>query len=115
MKFGHEILKYRDDILRDLAKLIAVPSVCTHPLPGKPFGEAPAQALECILSMAKNMGFETENTDNYAGAVYYGTGTEYVDVLTHVDVVPAGDGWDTDPFQMVIKDGMAYGRGRLRR
>lgn len=111
MKFGHEILKYRDDILRDLAKLIAVPSVCTHPLPGKPFGEAPAQALECILSMAKNMGFETENTDNYAGAVYYGTGTEYVDVLTHVDVVPAGDGWDTDPFQMVIKDGMAYGRG----
>ena len=35
MKFGHEILKYRDDILRDLAKLIAVPSVCTHPLPGK--------------------------------------------------------------------------------
>lgn len=44
MKFGHEILKYRDDILRDLAKLIAVPSVCTHPLPGKPFGEAPAQA-----------------------------------------------------------------------
>lgn len=53
--------------------------------------------------MAKNMGFETENTDNYAGAVYYGTGTEYVDVLTHVDVVPAGDGWDTDPFQMVIK------------
>lgn len=43
MKFGHEILKYRDDILRDLAKLIAVPSVCTHPLPGKPFGEAPAQ------------------------------------------------------------------------
>lgn len=111
MKFGHEILKYRDDILRDLAKLIAVPSVCTHPLPGKPFGEAPAQALECILSMAKNMGFETENTDNYAGAVYYGTGTEYVDVLAHVDVVPAGDGWDTDPFQMVIKDGMAYGRG----
>ncbi|MFQ9395813.1 MAG: Sapep family Mn(2+)-dependent dipeptidase [Lachnospiraceae bacterium] len=111
MKFGHEILKYRDDILRDLAKLIAVPSVCTHPLPGKPFGEAPAQALECILSMAKNMGFETENTDNYAGAVYYGTGTEYVDVLTHVDVVPAGDGWNTDPFQMVIKDGMAYGRG----
>ena len=34
-----------------------------------------------------------------------------MDVLTHVDVVPAGDGWDTDPFQMVIKDGMAYGRG----
>ena len=29
----------------------------------------------------------------------------------HVDVVPAGDGWDTNPFVPVIKDGMIYARG----
>jgi len=29
----------------------------------------------------------------------------------HVDVVPAGKGWDTNPFVPVIKDGNIYGRG----
>jgi succinyl-diaminopimelate desuccinylase len=29
----------------------------------------------------------------------------------HVDVVPAGDKWDTTPFVPVIKDGNIYGRG----
>jgi len=29
----------------------------------------------------------------------------------HVDVVPAGDGWDTNPFVPVIKNGNIYARG----
>jgi len=29
----------------------------------------------------------------------------------HVDVVPAGDGWHTDPFVPVIKEGKIYARG----
>ncbi len=29
----------------------------------------------------------------------------------HIDVVPAGDGWDTDPFEPVEKDGTIYARG----
>ena len=29
----------------------------------------------------------------------------------HVDVVPAGDSWDTDPYTAVEKDGFIYGRG----
>ena len=29
----------------------------------------------------------------------------------HVDVVPAGDGWDSDPYKLVEKDGYLYGRG----
>ncbi len=32
-------------------------------------------------------------------------------IATHLDVVPAGEGWDTDPFNAVIKDGLLYGRG----
>lgn len=111
MKFGHEILKYRDDILRDLAELVAIPSVYDTPLPGKPFGEASAKALECILNMAKRLGFETDNVDNYAGDAHYGHGNDHVDILTHVDVVPVGDGWDSDPFCTVEKDGILYGRG----
>lgn len=29
----------------------------------------------------------------------------------HVDVVPPGDGWSSDPFAAEIRDGMLYGRG----
>lgn len=29
----------------------------------------------------------------------------------HTDVVPAGEGWDHDPFDVLVKDGKLYGRG----
>ncbi|MCU0646313.1 MAG: ArgE/DapE family deacylase [bacterium] len=29
----------------------------------------------------------------------------------HMDVVPAGEGWGHDPFDVVVKDGKLYGRG----
>jgi acetylornithine deacetylase/succinyl-diaminopimelate desuccinylase family protein len=32
-------------------------------------------------------------------------------IATHLDTVPAGDGWNTDPFNPVIKDNIMYGRG----
>lgn len=34
-------------------------------------------------------------------------------VASHMDIVPAGDGWETDPYVMTVKDGFAYGRGVL--
>ncbi|MBW2971808.1 M20 family metallopeptidase [Candidatus Woesearchaeota archaeon] len=32
-------------------------------------------------------------------------------ISAHLDTVPAGDGWSTDPFVPVIKEGVLYGRG----
>lgn len=29
----------------------------------------------------------------------------------HIDVVPAGDGWDSDPFEPTLKDGYVFARG----
>ncbi len=29
----------------------------------------------------------------------------------HLDTVPAGEGWTNDPHQLVVRDGLAYGRG----
>jgi succinyl-diaminopimelate desuccinylase len=31
----------------------------------------------------------------------------------HMDIVPAGEGWNTDPFEVIEKDGRLYGRGTL--
>lgn len=42
-----------------------------------------------------------------------GSGSPIVFVPAHTDVVPVGDGWDTDPFDPVIRDGVMYGRGTV--
>jgi len=36
---------------------------------------------------------------------------EHLCFAGHVDVVPPGDGWESDPFTPVIKDGKVYARG----
>ncbi len=36
---------------------------------------------------------------------------EHLCFAGHVDVVPAGEGWETDPYKAVEKDGYIYGRG----
>lgn len=40
-----------------------------------------------------------------------GAGRPRVLVACHFDVVPAGDGWETDPFDPIERDGFLYGRG----
>jgi len=36
---------------------------------------------------------------------------EHLCFAGHVDVVPAGEGWNTDPYEAIEKDGYIYGRG----
>ena len=76
-----------------------------------PVGPGPVEALDAFLEMGKGDNFKTENFDNWAGHIEYGEGDELLGVLGHVDVVPAGTGWETDPFEPVIKDGNLYARG----
>ena len=111
MNFGYHILDYKKQILSDLEKLVEIPSVCSAPLPGKPFGTACADALAFVLDTADRLGFETLNVDNYAGHASYGNTGEPVDILTHLDVVPPGEGWSTPPFSLQIRQGLWYGRG----
>lgn len=105
------IKKYENDIINDLKELIAIRSVAENPCEGYPFGKEAARALELILSKAEKMGFKVKNVGNAAGYAEYGDGEEYAAVLSHVDVVPEGDGWETDPFTLTEKDGYLYGRG----
>ena len=111
MSFGSKILDYREDILKDLAELITIPSVRSEAEEGMPFGKEPAKALNRILDMADHMGFVTKNIGNYAGHAEYGEGDEVAAVVAHVDIVPAGEGWDTDPFTLTRKGNLYFGRG----
>lgn len=49
--------------------------------------------------------------DGYACHVDLGQGEQTLGVLCHLDVVPAGEGWQTDPFAPVLKDGFLIARG----
>ena len=94
----------------DLKKLISFNTTEGKKSSGAPFGEQNRLALEYFLSIAKRFGFNTINYDGYIGEVYHGEGEE-IGIVGHLDVVPSGDGWNTDPFTLTEKDGVLYGRG----
>ncbi|MFH0962553.1 MAG: ArgE/DapE family deacylase [Planctomycetota bacterium] len=41
----------------------------------------------------------------------FGPQTPRLLVAAHLDVVPPGDGWTTDPFEPVVREGKVFGRG----
>ncbi|HPE38807.1 MAG TPA: Sapep family Mn(2+)-dependent dipeptidase, partial [Bacillota bacterium] len=98
-------------LLEYLSALIAIPSVKSEAHPEAPYGIAPKMALDFFLERAANDGFITKNIDNKAGYAQWGQSGPLIAVLCHLDVVPSGDGFTTDPFMLTEKDGMLYGRG----
>lgn len=113
MDFKKSIKEAMEPLAQDISALCQINSVEGEPQPGMPFGEGPAKALEAALKLGESMGFRTENFNNYVGHIEMGEGEEMVGILGHVDVVPAGDGWDFDPWGGVISDGKIFGRGTL--
>lgn len=103
----------KDDFLNDLFMLLKIDSVRDDNKASKdaPVGPGPKEALEAFLALGEKDGFISKNTGNIAGHLEYGEGDEMMGVLAHVDVVPAGNGWDTNPFDPVIIDGKIYARG----
>ena len=95
----------------DIARLVAINSVESEPLPGKPFGEGPARALEEGLTIARELGLDAVNCENYIGYAQIGEGEDYLATITHLDVVPVGEGWKEDPFTMREREGYIIGRG----
>ena len=111
MLFGEKILDYWDDILKDLATVVAIPSVAKPQEGEHPFGDQCARALDTVVAMAEGYGLKAKNVGYHAAHAEYGEGEGNAVVMAHLDVVPAGEGWDTDPYTMVIDDNLAFGRG----
>lgn len=105
--------QYRDDYVADLKTLVSIDSSRddSQATADFPLGPGPAKALSAFLAIAKRDGFTVKNLDNLVGYVEYGSGDETLAILGHADVMPAGKGWQTDPFTLTAKDGNLYGRG----
>lgn len=113
MDIKSNVYAYQEELLERLGKLVEVNSVESEPTKDAPFGQGPKEALHRALKMMEEDHFKTVNLDNYVGYAEMGEGEEVIGVIGHLDIVPAdqNDGWDTNPFEMVEKDGVLYGRG----
>lgn len=104
----------KENILRDITRLVAVPSVESAPEPGAPFGPGPKAALETALEIAEELGLTTHNAEGYIGwaeTAPIEKGQKFLATITHTDVVPEGNGWDADPYTVRLRDGWLLGRG----
>ena len=101
-----------EDIIKDIKAVVDIPSVKSGAETGAPFGREIRRALDKALEIAGRMGFKTVNCEDYLGyAELPGQKEAYIGTIAHLDVVPAGNGWNTDPYDMVVKDGYLMGRG----
>ena len=110
----------KDELVETLSSLVRVKAL------GPEYGgQGELEKLKLIESIVEDIGFDTvERFDcpdervecgfrpNLVASWNNGGGRRLW-IISHVDVVPAGDLelWDTEPFEPVVKDGKLYGRG----
>ncbi len=106
----------KEKMVYNFFELLKIRSVKEAPTENAPFGEGVREALRYTLNLAKTLGFEVKNYDNYIGEVIWGEGEgNPFGILCHLDVVPEGDlsDWDTPPYTPTVKDNKIYARGAL--
>ena len=114
-KIDELVKSYREDMIQSLEELVSIPSVINleNAREGAPFGMEIRSALDGLLKLAGELGFETRDYAGYAAAVDFGTEGKEVGILSHIDVVPPGNGWSKNPFVPEIVNGKMYGRGTI--
>jgi succinyl-diaminopimelate desuccinylase len=102
------------EFLTLLSEVMQIASVKGEPAPHAPYGKGPREVLAYVMEKSAAYGFQTTVIDDAIGYAHWGpTDTDYIGVLGHLDVVPAGSGWSYPPFALTEKDGNFYGRGIL--
>ena len=100
-----KILEYREEMFDDLNRLLSIESV-----DGARDGDC-AAALDFILKRAEEFGLTAERVTAKSAHVDLGKGGRLCGVLSHLDVVPAGNNWTVNPYALTERDGRLYGRG----
>ncbi len=102
-----------DEILESMSEIMSIDSSFSQPEEGKPFGKGSASALEWAENFGRKIGMRVRNIDNYAVVLDWDEREPVLGILSHLDVVPAGEGWTYEPFACTLKDGVIYGRGAI--
>ncbi|MFG6116677.1 dipeptidase PepV [Halobacillus sp. MO56] len=110
MNFTTLASRYQQEFEERVKRILRIPSVYQED-EHYPFGKPIDDVLNEMLSIGQEDGFSVKNISGYAGHIEYGQGNEIVGVLGHLDVVPAGEGWSSNPFEPVIREGQLFARG----
>ena len=105
-----------ETMVDDITTLVRIPSFQEEDkaAEGAPFGPGPKEALTAALKMAGDMGFKPHDAEGYIGfADFPGASDTQIGIIGHMDVVPAGPGWNFEPYAVTRKDGYLIGRGTL--
>ena len=109
-------LENGDRFLNELFEMLRIPSVGADPA----FAADTRRNAEWLAEHMAGLGLDNACVMETAGhpvayAEWLGAGPDKPTVLVygHYDVVPAvmEDGWNTPPFEPVVKDGRMWGRG----
>lgn len=103
----------KNEMVDALKTILGIPSVKSEAQGNMPYGKGVFDALIKTLNLAERLDFDSVNFFSHLGYVEYGDGDEMLAIVTHLDVVPAGEGWTVPPFEGTVKDGRIYGRGAI--
>lgn len=104
--------EHQEAMIKDLMDIASIESVSQDDSSVKPFGQGCIDVLDAMLKKGEDADFKVHNYENYVGSITYDVGKEEnIGIWAHLDVVPAGENWATDPYTPVLKNGYLFGRG----
>ncbi len=102
----------KEEMIRLLQRLAAIPSVRTEEKDGLPYGEEVDRILKTVLTEASALGLTATCFENRADLIDLNDKETALAILCHLDVVSADpEGWNTSPFSPTVRGNMIYGRG----
>lgn len=115
MKIDEKAGFQTEEIISNLADLVAFPSFYREDSEEYEFGLEINKCLEKTLEMFRGFGFKTFNGKGKYGYAEIGSGEEMLGILCHLDVVPVNNeaDWESPPFKLTKKNRRLYGRGTI--
>lgn len=104
---------HKDELVKDIMRLVRIASVSNPEAEQKPFGAECRLCMDEMLKIGEEHGFYTENYEYYVGSI--GAKEKDWDNMigfwNHLDVVPVGNYWEYESFEPILKEHFLIGRG----